>query len=689
MRIRRVLTGLAILVVGAVAAMFAIVRSIDFNSYKDLVVSEVRSATGRELVLTGDVHIGLSLTPQLEVEQVSFQNAAWGSDPQMLRFDRLEADVELLPLLSSQIRIKRIRLVGADILLETDSKGQGNWLMGSATGTGGSAPLPDVGEATIENAKIRLHNGITGNTRSFQVNRLTIAPSDTPGALAIAFDGKIDDVPVVIKGITGTFSDFVQGPLPINATGQIGDADVAVKGQIAQPGAMKGIALELSLSGKAASSLGPLIGIELPPLGPYQLQANLTGADGKYTFEGLSGRLGGSDFTGRVEVDQTTAPVTVNLTLASSHADLADFGVQASPQPAGAGDGRVFSAAHWDLTPLQALDGEFRVNVQQAVLGKTVLNNLAGEMALKSGLLKIVSLTAALGDGTVGVAANINAASKPPSVETRIRANNVDGAPLLAALGLSGAVTAGRINVEAALQGPGTSLRDLMAGLNGGIYLEMGQGAIRNDFARLMFADVFQLITLGGTGDAARVNCAVTRLASVDGIAAAKSMVVDTPGVTVLGSGEINLRDETLHLRFDSSSKQVNLANLAVPINVGGTLSHPSVAPDPLGAVGNTADFAARAANTATFGVLSSLTGLGESKSLGPNPCVDAVAAGVKAKSSAADQIINDVGKATEGVGEGAKDLGEGAIDATKKAGEGAGEVLQNLGKDLGGALGN
>ncbi len=251
-------------------------------------------------------------------------------------------------------------------------------------------------------------------------------------------------------------------------------------------------------------------------------------------------------------------------------------------------------------------------------------------------------------------------------------------------MGLGGAVTAGRLNLEAIVQGPGESLRALMAGWNGGFHLEMGQGAIKNDFARLMFADLFQLVTVGGSADAARVNCVVGDFAAVDGIAGAKTLVLDTPGVTVVGTGDINLRDETLHLHFDSNSKQVNLANLAVPINVGGTLARPSVSPDPIGAAGNAADFAARAANTATFGVLSSLTGVGGSSGSGANPCVGAAAAGAKAKqSSAGEQIINGLGTAADGVGQGAQELGQGAVDATKKAGEDAGKAIDDLGKSL------
>src|SRR5262245_51027915 len=128
---RRILTGLVILVVGAAAAIFAIVNSIDFNAYKDTVAQQVKAATGRDVVLAGDIKLAVSLTPRLEIDQVSFRNADWGSEPAMVKLDKLEADVDLIPLLSSQVRIKRLHLIGADILLETDGKGQGNWVMGA------------------------------------------------------------------------------------------------------------------------------------------------------------------------------------------------------------------------------------------------------------------------------------------------------------------------------------------------------------------------------------------------------------------------------------------------------------------------------------------------------------------------------------------------------------------------------
>src|SRR5215470_2878942 len=153
MRLKHVLIGLAGLVVVVVGGAAIAIYSIDFNAYRATVADQVKQATGRDLKIAGDLKVGISLTPTVAVDDVTFANAAWGSRPAMATVKRFEAEMELLPLISGDIRVKRVVLKGADILLETDAKGQGNWAFGQAGGTaaqpaatptGGAGKLPVV-----------------------------------------------------------------------------------------------------------------------------------------------------------------------------------------------------------------------------------------------------------------------------------------------------------------------------------------------------------------------------------------------------------------------------------------------------------------------------------------------------------------------------------------------------------------
>src|SRR5271154_387882 len=151
MRLRTIVIGVVVLFVALIATGVAILMAIDFNQYKGQIADAGKAATGRELTIAGNFKLGLSLTPSVSVDDVSFANAPGGSRPNMLTLKHLAVQMELLPLLSRQIKVDSLVLNSADILLETDAKGQGNWVFGTPTAGGatsatatsaGTTPLP-------------------------------------------------------------------------------------------------------------------------------------------------------------------------------------------------------------------------------------------------------------------------------------------------------------------------------------------------------------------------------------------------------------------------------------------------------------------------------------------------------------------------------------------------------------------
>lgn len=677
MRLKTILAGLVMLLVALGATVVAIVKSTDFNAYKDWVAGQVKAATGRDLVLAGNVDVGLSLSPTVTVEQVTFRNAEWGTEPAMLRFGKLTAEIELLPLLSDKIVIKRLILSDADILLETNPEDIGNWVMGSPGG-GSTAPLPHIGEITIEKLSLRYRNGVTGAAQRLDIDQLA-AQSDAGGAITFALKATGDNQPIQIDGVLGALSRFASGPLPLDLKGNLGDLTFAVKGEIREPAALDGIALDFSL---AAPKPVTIAGITLPGAGPYRLAGNLTGEDGAFQLRGASGVVGESDFTGDLAFRPGEQRPYLGLRLASTKLNSKDFGLEPvlSGPDEGPADGRAFSAEPWVIPPLDFLDADVAWTAQEFNHGPYPLKNASIEMTLANGKLTLTSVTGNLVDGRFAAAGSLDSMQSPPPLLARLRADEVAAGPLLETMGLASVLTSKNANLEVELAGPAQSLRSLMAGANGHVTFEAGRGQLQNDFVRLLFADLFSLISFGGSNDASQVNCLAARFVVENGIAVSRGIVLDTPGATVLGSGQIDLRQERLALHLDTQSKQINLANLAVPMNVGGTFANPSVTPDALGAVGNTADFATRAADIATLGVLSSVTGLGESKDLGPDPCNAALDQGAKVKETSPGQKIQDgAGQVIEGIGEGAKSIGEGTGETLESIGKGIGDGLNDL----------
>ena len=115
------------LIIALMAAVYVFVATYDYNKLKPRIAQLVKDATGRKLNLSGEVNLDFGFSPALVVTDVTFANAPWGSQPQMIKVEKLQAQVRLLPLLYRDVQLRRIGLVGVEVLLETDPSGRGNW----------------------------------------------------------------------------------------------------------------------------------------------------------------------------------------------------------------------------------------------------------------------------------------------------------------------------------------------------------------------------------------------------------------------------------------------------------------------------------------------------------------------------------------------------------------------------------
>ena len=100
---KKLLIGLAGLLVVLVVAVLVVPGLIDWNGYKPQIRDQVREATGRDLEIGGDISLGILPAPALTVENVRFANAEGLEPPHMATLERLEVRVAFGPLLSGQI----------------------------------------------------------------------------------------------------------------------------------------------------------------------------------------------------------------------------------------------------------------------------------------------------------------------------------------------------------------------------------------------------------------------------------------------------------------------------------------------------------------------------------------------------------------------------------------------------------
>ncbi|MEA2782736.1 MAG: AsmA family protein [Rhodospirillaceae bacterium] len=679
MRLRTIFIGIAVILVALVVTAVAILMSIDFNQYKSLVADKVKAATGRELVIAGDFSLALSLTPAVEVHDVTFANAPGGSRPVMASLKRLEVQIELVPLLTSRlIKIDRLILDGADILLETDAKGRGNWIFQPSGGeksaagatpstpsNGGPALVPQVSVVQIKNSTVTYRDARTGVMRSFKVDKLD-AKTDN-GHLNLDLAAVVGQAPLHVSGSVGS-PDLLAGgaPYPIDLTVTSGDTSATVKGQVAQIATVQGVALDITAKGKALSDLNAATAVPLPPLGPYSFAGKVVDVPDGYKVSGLQLTMGDSGLTGEASIFLNGKRPKIAGNFAATKIDLKDFGIRpGSGQRGGAGDGRVFPATPLPFGALSLMDADINFTAQQMIKAPVSMQNVRLAMTLADGRLQVKPFEAALAGGTVRVGLSVDGVKTPAPVSLDVTEQNAEAGSLLQVLVGSSVLSGGRANLKLTVNGAGNSVRAIVAGLNGKLDYTMGPGNINNDFAKLILADLFKLLSFGGGGDSSNLKCLVARFDINRGLATTRQLVTDTSGATIVGKGTINLATEGLDLHLVPYATATNLANLAIPMIVGGTMASPHVVPDAeamaTGAIGMVANAPVNVLNT-----LGNVAGIGElGGGSGGEPAAGCGAAAASAKQGA-KQPSTQQGGSGEGLLNGVGGAAKGATDAIK-----------------------
>lgn len=115
--------GLLLVFVVAVASVIAV---IDPNDFKPLLVDEVKKATGRELVIDGDINWRFWPSLGLSIDKLAIKNPTGFAESNILSLESVAMSVSVMPLLSSKLDIGIIKLYGARVFIQTLADGRNN-----------------------------------------------------------------------------------------------------------------------------------------------------------------------------------------------------------------------------------------------------------------------------------------------------------------------------------------------------------------------------------------------------------------------------------------------------------------------------------------------------------------------------------------------------------------------------------
>lgn len=614
--LRKIVIAVVVLLVVVVVGVVIALQTIDVNAYRGQIAEEAQKATGRALAIKGDLKLKIfTLTPSVSVADVTFANAPWGSRPEMVKLKSFGAEVELIPLLSREIRVRRLVLDGADILLETDKQGRGNWLFEgggksqpaepSKSGEGGA--LPVVNDVVIKDLALTFRDGRTGQQTTVRLDRFNASTKSSTSPLAIALAGSLNGQAVTVDGKLDPVAELIEGKKPYA---------MALEAKLGQSQVMADLTTQLK-----ATPLRIAGKINAPVINVKEL-TSISGGSGEKPKEGEKAAGGGKS---------------------------------------GASN-RLFSDDPIDLKSLQAAEADLDLQADKIITEDITLEKLAGKVALHGGKLAVKPLTVQVAGSTLHLDFVADGSGAKPAIDVALKGNKVDVGALLATFGTE-KIIEGNADVDVDLAGSGGSAHAIASSLGGKTSIVMNEGRINNKALKIVSADLMKAIDpWSPKEDTTKLNCLVSKFDVKAGSAVSQALVVDTSAFTVAGGGHIDLGPETLNMVIEPRPKNQSLMNLAVPIKITGPILDPSYTPDPtavakgvLGAAGAVAGVSGGALS----GVLGALAGGGESQAgakPGENPCVAASQA-KPAGAQAPAQPKSGVGKAIEGVEKGIKGL--------------------------------
>lgn len=306
--------GLPVLGAGAFLATF------DLNDQKPRLQAAVKQATGRDLVLEGPIGVKLALVPTLTVEGAALANMPGGSRPQMATVRRVELELALLPLLSRQVEVRRLRLVQPDILLETDAEGRPNWVFARPAEPAPPPPAvprpasPEarpaeasgqrlalsVGRVAIEAGRVTWRDGQTGASRTLGIPGLELVADGERGPVRGKGSLTLDGAPFAVEGEAGPLlglTDPLPGtPWPLRLALAAGGATATLEGSIDRPRERRGWKATLTAQVPDTQALVPLLpDLPVPPLRDLRTRIGLADAGpGRQALTGLDVSIGAS-----------------------------------------------------------------------------------------------------------------------------------------------------------------------------------------------------------------------------------------------------------------------------------------------------------------------------------------------------------------------------------------------------------
>lgn len=580
-----------VLLAVVVAGLALLLSNTNWNFLRGQVGRAASAMSGRTVIIHGNLtaHL-LSLTPSATADDLEVDSSN-GIPGELARVRRFAMQARLLPLLRGQVQLPLIDLEQPDVNAMREADGRANW----RTPAGGRAlaRLPPIEHFEIHDG--RLH--MVDQTRRLVLDA-TVQSSETlngagKGAFRLVGRGLLNHAQFSLDLNGGSLLHIkASQPYAFTADLRAGATHVQAKGVLPHPFDFGQVRCQLTVSGNDLATLYPLTGVAFPNTPPYSLSGQLVRDGLRYRFDPIQGRAGHSDLAGAIAVDHISGRPFVRAELRSRSLALADLGAtvgapiagprSSSPQRAlaakSAGEDRLLPDATLDFDRIRSTDAVLRYRADSVIAGPNLpLRQVRLNLRLDHGVLLADPLELQFPKGELAGRARLDASRDTPEDAVDFKVSNLRLADFFA--GARPSPVDGLAQARIRLTGRGDSVRKAAASANGTLALVVPHGEVRRTLGELLGINVTKALGLMLAEDQSEmdVRCAVAQFTAKDGVLSVDQAVFDSDTVRTDGKGQVDLKDETLHLTLTGHPKRFRLVRLQSPITIAGQLRSPKV----------------------------------------------------------------------------------------------------------------
>ena len=579
----------------------------------------VSDLTGRKTQIAR-VAVEWGWTSNVKLEGIEVANAKWGKAPYMLKVDQVDFDIRLWPLLGGNLVMPRLVLRKPEVQVETGDQEQLNWSMDETPVITGAAKAlepdsrfdaPVIGRLEISEGKL----GYRDPKRKLELDgTVSTATGKAEDAAELSLKGKLEGQPLEMRFVGGSvllLRDTDQ-PYPLDLDVSFGGTRLKMKGTVQDPFKWTGANVDLTLSGPNLADIYPLLGIPGPPTPPYTITGKLERETGLWKFVQSKWRVGESDLTGEVTIDERRKPAFLTAKLVSQKLVFEDLAPlvgatparktnvsaqQAQTQAQLESSGDLFPNVPLQVEKLRAMNMDVALDAKRVIAPPWLpVQALAFRVLIQDGNATVKPLTlSVMGGGSIAGEMGIDARTDDPKVKASLRATDIELKNFFRQSRYFDA-TQGKIQGRVALAGNGRSLAQVMGTANGHMAFALGGGSVSSLMVSLAGLQIFDALVLYVAGDnRIPIKCAVSRLNFQQGTVTFDRTLLDTQKSVLHVKGQLSLKSQALKAEIDSDPKSFDLLDLHGAVMIQGKLRTPQISlgrviPIPTPVFGNAKD---------------------------------------------------------------------------------------------------